>query len=79
MKVLDLKTKQKLILCFLTRKRNLIHGLIMLIIKIIELDVVFIILLVKKSLIIIVKDVVVKQEDSVFLNVNVHKLVKSEK
>lgn len=51
----------------------------MLIIKIIESDVVSITLLVMRSLIIIVRNAVAKQEDSVFLNVNVHKLARLER
>lgn len=76
MKVLDLKIKTKSMLCFLTRKKNPIQDLIMLIIKITELGVVFITLLDMKFSIIIVNDVVVKQEDFAFLNVNVLKPVK---
>lgn len=63
-------------LCFQTKKRNRSQDLIMLTIKITESDVVSITLLVIKSLIIIAKDVVVKREDSVFLNVSAHKLAR---
>lgn len=47
--------------------------------KIIESGVVSITLLVIKSLIIIAKDAAAKQEDSVFLNVNAHKLARLER
>ena len=76
MKVQDLKVKHKSMLCFQTKKRNRSQDLIMLTIKITESDVVSITLLVIKSLIIIAKDAVVKREDSVFLNVSAHKLVR---
>jgi hypothetical protein len=54
------------------RKINLV--LIMVIIKIIELDAVFIILSVNKSLIIIVNAAVARKEDFASLNVNVQVL-----
>lgn len=79
MKVQDIRMKHKWALCFQTKKRNPNQDLIMLIIKIIESGVVSITLLVMRSLIIIAKDAAAKQEDSVFLNVNVHKLARLER
>jgi hypothetical protein len=76
MKVHDLKVKPKLMSCSPIRKKNQSQNLIMLTIKIIELDAAFITLLVKKFSIIIAKNVAVKQEVSAFLSANALQLVK---
>lgn len=79
MKVHDLKVKPKSISCSPIRKKNQSQNLIMLTIKIIELDAAFTTLLVKKFSIIIAKNAAVKQEVSAFLSVNALQHVKLKK